>query len=78
VTATVVVTDKVDETSVVVIVNGFVPKTAAAPDGSPIALSVSVQALLLPVFEIVTFPKTAVAPGATETLVGDATVTEPG
>ena len=77
-TAPVVVTDRVDETSAVVIVNGFVPKTAAAPDGSPIALSVSVQELLLPVFEIDTFPKTAVSPGATDTLVGDATVTVPG
>jgi hypothetical protein len=49
VTATVVSTEKVDETSVVVMTNGFVPKTAVAPAGSPTALSVSVQLLLFPV-----------------------------
>ena len=77
-TAPVVVTDSDDETAVVVMVSGLVPKTAVAPEGSPIALSVSVQALLFPLCEIDTVPKTAVSPGATDTLVGDATVTVPG
>jgi hypothetical protein len=56
VTAPVVVTDSDDETAAVVIVSGFVPKTAFAPEGSPIALSVSVQALLFPLCEIDTAP----------------------
>jgi len=52
----IVVTDSDDETAAVVIVSGFVPKTAVAPAGSPIALSVSVQELLFPLCEIDTAP----------------------
>ena len=77
-TASVVVTDRDVETATLVIVSGFVPKTAVAPEGSPLALSVSVHGLLFPFWEIDTVPKTAVSPGATDTLVGDATVTVPG
>jgi hypothetical protein len=73
-----VLTDTDVETAAFVMVSGFAPKTAVAPDGSPLALSVSVQGLLFPSCAIDTFPKTAVSPGATDTLVGDATVTVPG
>ena len=77
-TTIVVVTDTDVETATFVMVSGFVPNTAVAPEGSPLALSVSVQGLLFPSWAIERFPKTAVSPGATETLVGAATVTVPG
>jgi hypothetical protein len=77
-TAIVVVTDRDVETAAFVIVSGFAPKTAVAPEGSPLALSVSVQGLLFPSCAIERLPKTAVSPGATDTLVGDPTVTVPG
>ena len=77
-TAMVVETDNDVETSPLVIVSGLVPKIAVAPDGRPLALSVSVQVVLFPFFVIARVPKTAVSPGATETLVGDPTVTVPG
>jgi hypothetical protein len=76
--APVVVTDRVVDTFAVVMVSGFAPKTAAAPAGSPLALRVRVHALSFPFFSIDRFPKTAVAPGATDTLVGAATETAPG
>jgi hypothetical protein len=77
-TASVVVTDRDVETAAFVMVNGFAPKTAVAPDGSPLALSVSVHGLLFPSCAMDRVPKAAVPPGATETLVGAPTVTVPG
>jgi hypothetical protein len=73
-----VLTDREVDTAALVMIRGFDPKTAVAPEGSPLALSVRVQGSLFPFCEIETFPKTAVSPGATDTLVGDATVTVPG
>jgi hypothetical protein len=73
-----VVTDRDVDTATVVMISGFEPKTTVAPDGRALAPRVSVQVLLFPLCETETFPKTAVPPGATDTLVGGATVTEPG
>ena len=72
------VTDKEVETVTVVMMSGFAPKTAAAPDGRPLALRVSVQVLLFPLCEIEISPKMAVSPGATDAVVGGATPTVPG
>ena len=51
-TTIVVVTDTNVETATFVMVSGFVPNTAVAPEGSPLALSVSVQGLLFPSWAI--------------------------